>query len=392
MAGHALLSPSAASRWLTCTPAPRLEALFPDKSSEFADEGTVAYAVAEFYLRNLDDELGFEIDIEAAFSDDKLGPMFEEHYSDELKQHAIDFGDFVLEEAVGDHALLIEQKLDLRMWGVPEGFGTGDAIVVRDGTLFMNDLKYGRGVKVSAVENKQLMLYALGCIDAYSFLYGFDTISLRIYQPRLNNISIWSITVKELEEWAKEVAVKAKLAFEGKGEFVAGEHCRFCKAAPKCKALADHAFEKVKEEFAEDEGPAQMNGLMSMEEIKDVMDRLPVAEIFFKQVKEYVFSKLLSGEKVPGYKLVKGKASRYFKDPDKVEKTLVKAGFSDKIYTEPIPAQLKTLSAIEKSIKKSNFTKLLSDFVGIKEGNPNLAPEKDAREEYSSLESDFADD
>ena len=165
MGSHAILSPSAASRWMACTPAPRLEELFPNTSSEFADEGTVAHAVAEAYLHNFDNPAKYAEAIDDLFLDSYHGPMFDKHFSAELEQYAIDFGDFVLEEAVGDHILLIEQRLDLRRW-VPEGFGTADGIVVRDGTLFMNDLKYGKGVKVSSVENKQLMIYALGCIEA----------------------------------------------------------------------------------------------------------------------------------------------------------------------------------------------------------------------------------
>lgn len=391
MAGHAILSPSGASRWLTCTPAPRLEERFPNKSSDFADEGTLAHAIAEAYLRNFDDPMGFDFAKIQIEEDPYLGPMYKKFYSPELEAHAIDFGDFVLEECVGDHILLVEQKLDITAW-VPEGYGTGDAIVLKDGTLYMNDLKYGRGVKVSAVENKQLMLYGLGCIDTYSMIYQFDTISIRIYQPRLNNISIWTVTVAELLEWAKTVTIQAEKAFKGVGDFVPGEHCRFCKAAGQCKALADYSFELSKAEFKEDEGFAQLKGLMTEEEIAEAMGRMPVAEIFFKQVKEHVFAKLLSGEGFPGFKLVEGRKTRYFKDVDKVESILIKAGFKDEIYTPPVPPKLKTLAAIEKDIKKSNFNRLVSDFVALKPGSPNLVPETDPREEYSSGDLDFADD
>lgn len=392
MGSHAILSPSAASRWMTCTPAPRLEELYPDSSSEFADEGTVAHAVAEAYLLYHHDLDAYADALNALFLDSYHGPMFDKHFSPELEQHAIDFGDFVLEEAVGDHALLVEQRLDLRRW-VPEGFGTADGIVVRDGTLFMNDLKYGKGVKVSAVENKQLMIYALGCIEAYSFLYDFDTVSMRIFQPRINNISVFSMSVADLMEWAKEVSVKAELAFKGEGEFVPGEHCRFCKAKAECKALADFAMQEVVDEFKDDEeGIAQIRGLLSDQEVADILKKMPVAEIFFKAVKDHAYSKLLSGDKLPGFKLVEGRRTRYFTDPDKVKEILDSSQFKDLVYTPPKPAELKTLSAIETSIKKKNFNALLSPYVSLRDGKPTIAEEADPREEYSSIDIDFADD
>lgn len=377
---HAKLSPSGADRWLTCTKAPSWEENYPDSTSEFAEEGTLAHTFAETYLRYHDDPKGLKKALKALEKD----PLYAKYYSEELSEHAQDFADYVLERCTGIHILAIEQRLDLTDW-VEEGFGTGDAIVVKDGVLDLIDLKYGRGVKVSSVENKQLMIYGLGCYAKYSWMYEFDTIRLNIFQPRLNNISVWSISVEDLLKWADEVLTpKAKLAYAGEGEEVPGEHCRFCRHKANCRALSNLALEMAEKEFDE---------ALTPEEIGEIIPKMDVVEIYIKAVREHAYSKLLSGEKIPGFKLVKGRSTRVLKDLDVIESRLIEAGFpEDKIKTEPVAPKLLGLTALERAVGKKAFSELLSDCIARQDGKPTLAPETDKREEYSSVEADFGEE
>lgn len=379
---HAILSPSSAERWLACTPSPRMEEGYDDQSSSFAEEGTLAHALAEVHLRHHDDKKA----LSSALKKLKKDPLYEKYYCDEMDEHARGFADFVLEQCTDDYVLEVEQRLDLTKW-VPEGFGTGDAIVVKDGILNLNDLKYGRGVKVSAVENKQLMIYALGCIEKYGWVYDFHTVRLNIYQPRLNNISIWRISVEELLKWAdEELAPRADMAFSGEGEHVPGTHCRFCKAKADCRALADFSLELAKEEFRE---PAKL----SVEEKAEILPKLDILEMFIKALREDVYATLLGGGTVPGYKLVKGRSTRVYTDVDAIRAELHKHGFTDdQINTPPKEPTLLPLTALEKVLKKKTFTEIVGPFLSIKEGNPAIAPESDPRDEYSAVENDFADE
>lgn len=380
MAKHALLSPSSASRWLACTPSPRLEAQYPDQTSEFAEEGALAHSMAEIYLRYHDDPKGLAKALKDISSKD---PLYQKYYNSDLDQHAHDFANYVLELCSGDYKLEIEQRLDFTEW-VEQGFGTGDAIVVKDEVLNLIDLKYGKGVRVSAIENTQLKIYALGCWAKYSWMYDFDTVRLHIYQPRLDNISIWSISVEDLLLWAEEELVpKAALAYEGKGEQVPGEHCRFCKAKAECRALANHALELAKEEFAEPK-------TLSPEEIGAIIPKIDIAEIYIKAVREHAYSKLLSGESIPGYKLVKGRATRTYTNIEAIKKALLEAGFGEDDILTPIKQrELLGVTALEKNIKKKNFDTIVDPYITRVEGKPSMAPETDKREEYSSVQSDF---
>lgn len=379
---HALLSPSSASQWLTCTPSPRLTEGYEDSSSDFADEGTLAHSYAETFLTHHSDSKALKKALKAMEKD----KHYEKHYSPELVEHASNFADYVLEQCVGDHALEVEQKLDLRNW-VPEGFGTGDAIVVKDGILNLNDLKFGRGVRVSSVENKQLMIYGLGCIDKYSWIYDFHTIRLHIYQPRINNISVWSITVDELVKWGEEeLKPKAKLAWDGAGTTVAGEHCRFCKVKGECKSLAEFSLSILKDDFKEAH-------LLTPEEIGEILPKVATVEIFLKAIHDHAYGSLLGGGTIPGYKLVKGRPTRVYTDVDDIRKALNDAGYTDDaINVPPKPPTLLTLTAMEKMLKKKEFDKIVAPYVKRVDGKPAIAPESDKRDEYIMIEAEFADE
>ena len=247
---HAVLSPSSASRWLSCTPSARLEMQFPDKAGDFALEGSLAHEFGELRLKRYSNIID-----EPEWNKKTSELMENRFYSESLEEYAENYAAFVWEKyqlaqkTTADAVLRIEEKIDLTAY-VPEGFGTGDAVILADGTMEIIDLKYGKGVQVSAVENKQMMLYALGALDMFGFMYAIHTVRMTIYQPRLDNISEWEIPAEELLIWgANELAPRAKMAFAGEGSFVPGKHCQFCRAKAQCRALAEKNLETAKHEF-----------------------------------------------------------------------------------------------------------------------------------------------
>ena len=376
--GHAVLSPSAAGRWLACTPSARLEERFPDNAGDYAKEGTLAHAFGETFL------LGLLLGTSVTERLEKL--RGEEFYSIELEDYADDYAAYVWEEfcrireETPDAVLRIEEKIDLTEY-VPEGFGTGDAVIIADGTLTVIDLKYGKGVNVSAVNNKQMMLYALGTLRRYELLYGVDKVRMAIYQPRLGNVSEWEIEVPVLKDWAKNyLAPRAAMAFKGEGDFVPGDHCRFCRAKALCKALAEKNIEAAKHEFDE-------VGLMTDEEVAAVLAEAEGIKTWITSVEDYALKAALEGKTFQGFKLVEGRSVRKYADEGKVAETLLGYGYKeDQIYK---PKELKTITAMEKTLTKKTFNELLGGLVVKPAGKPTLVPETDSRPEWSSAEADF---
>lgn len=237
---HANLGASKASQWLACTPSIRLGEQYEETTSIFAKEGTFMHELSELYL-------SYELkQITKAQLNKKLKQMKQnEFYNPEIEQAVQTYVDVVTEKVneararSKDPLILIEQKVDFSPW-VPEAFGTGDLILFSGNRLEIVDLKGGKGVKVSAVENPQMRLYALGAINSFGVLFDINSILMTIVQPRLDNISTDEMQVEELLEWAEnEVKPKAELAFKGEGDFVAGEHCRFCRVKATCRARAE---------------------------------------------------------------------------------------------------------------------------------------------------------
>lgn len=376
--GHAVLSPSAASRWLACTPSARLEERFPDNAGDFAKEGTLAHEFGQTLLTGLLDNEDM-----AGMLDTLRNDTF---YTHEMEDYAEGYASFVWEEFcrirqnTPDAILRIEEKIDLTDY-VPDGFGTGDAVIIADNVLTVIDLKYGKGVKVSAIENKQMMLYALGTLSHYEIMYGVDKVRMIIYQPRLGNVSEWQASAEVLKNWADNyLKPRARLAFDGAGDYVPGEHCRFCRAKAQCKALAEKNIEAAKHEFDE-------VGLMSDEEVAAVLAEAEGIKTWIMAVEEYALKAALEGKKFPGFKLVEGRSVRRYADESKVAKTLLDCGYkAEQIYK---PQELKTITALEKLLTKKAFNTLLSDLVVKPAGKPTLVAESDARPEWSSAEADF---
>lgn len=383
MSSHALLSPSSASRWLICTPSARLEERFPDNSGEAAREGSLAHelgeALAKLYSKQIK-KSEFNRIVKAI----EASPYYSADMLDLMEGYAA----FVMErykeaqKRTKDAVLQVETKLDLTAY-VPDGFGTGDAIIAADGTLDIIDLKYGKGVPVSAEENKQMMLYGLGALLLFDLQYEIQNVRMTIYQPRLDNISTFEVPAGDLILWGEsELKPLAEQAFIGDGAYVSGEHCRFCRARAQCKARAEENLKLAEYDFKE--GP-----LLSDDEISAILGRAPQFKTWLNAIEEYALSEAVNNSRTwPGFKLVEGRSVRAYVDQDKVVEALKKAGFEDAIIYE---RSLLGITAMEKAITKAKFNEVLGDLVVKPQCKLTLAPLSDRRPAYNGLESAIND-
>lgn len=357
---HAVLSASSSHRWLNCNPSARLEEKFEDNETEAAAEGTAAHALCEHKLRKM-------LKLRSRKPTSKYD-------CDEMDEYTDGYVEFVSEQIAQakqfckDPLVLIEQKLDFSCY-VPDGFGTGDCLVVADHLLHIIDFKYGMGVLVDAVENPQMMLYALGALRLFDSLYEIDTVSMSIYQPRRDNVSTWTISVAELNEWAENTLVpKAKLAFEGKGEFSPGTWCTFCKAAVKCRARAEAKLQLAKYEFAEPP-------LLSDEEIEDILGRVDDLTKWANEIVAYAQDAAINhGKTWSGFKLVESRTIRKYSDEEAVAQAASDAGYHDIYKNSLIP-----ITEMEKLMGKKTFAEVLGGLVVKPQGKPTLVPASDKR-------------
>ena len=357
---HAVLSASSSHRWLNCNPSARREEKFEDNETEAAAEGTAAHALCEHKLRKM-------LKLRSRKPTSKYD-------CDEMDEYTDGYVEFVSEQIAQakqfckDPLVLIEQKLDFSCY-VPDGFGTGDCLVVADHLLHIIDFKYGMGVLVDAVENPQMMLYALGALRLFDSLYEIDTVSMSIYQPRRDNVSTWTISVAELNEWAENTLVpKAKLAFEGKGEFSPGTWCTFCKAAVKCRARAEAKLQLTKYEFAEPP-------LLSDEEIEDILGRVDDLTKWANEIVAYAQDAAINhGKTWSGFKLVESRTIRKYSDEEAVAQAASDAGYHDIYKKSLIP-----ITEMEKLMGKKTFAEVLGGLVVKPQGKPTLVPASDKR-------------
>lgn len=373
MEEHALLSASSSHRWLCCTPSAKLEESFENKSSVFAEEGTAAHALAEYKLKKY---FGEKVKKPKSEFDEKEL----EYYTDIYFDYACE----LISEAKArskDPIILVEQKLDFSNY-VPEGFGTGDLVIVADKILDIMDLKYGKGVEVSAVNNPQMMLYAIGALNLFDSLYDIEKVRMTICQPRLDNISTFEIKVEDLIKWAKDVVKpKAELAIKGEGEFCAGEHCRFCRARLNCRARAEENMKMAQYDFRK--GP-----FLTEDEITEILSNIDEFQKWASDIQAYALDKAINqNKKWDGFKLVEGRSSRKYSDEEAVSKTLTGAGFKEEdIYSK----NLLGITAMEKAIGKKKFKELLKDLVYKPQGKLTLVLESDKRTEIkNTAEADF---
>ena len=373
MAKHALLSASSSARWLNCPPSAKLCAEAEDTVSTYAQEGTDAHEVCEYLVNKA---------LNRPMEDPTDRLLF---YDAEMKDAAEGYRDFVMDQIedakrlCGDPLVCVEQKLDFSRW-VERGFGTGDCVIVADDLLHIIDFKYGLGVLVSAKDNPQLKCYALGAVDTFEDLYRLSRVKLTIYQPRRDNIDSFELTVGDLLKWGDEVlAPTARLAYEGKGEFSAGDHCMFCKVKAVCRKRAEYAMDLARHEF---EDPRVLDEF----EIADVLRKVDTLVSWAEDVKEYALSQALTGVKYPGFKVVEGRSNRKYTDEVEVARTVSGAGY------DPYEKKLLNVTAMQKQLGKKKFEELLSGLIMKPQGKPVLAPETDARPEFSTAQNDFMEE
>lgn len=400
---HAFLSASSANRWLNCTAAPTFEKNFPDSTSQYAEEGTVAHAICEIQARR---KFGINLD-RNKLSRDLAKLKKSEYYDEEMLTTAKAYVDYLVEKAMtfdNPPYVVQEVKVDFSEY-VPDGFGTCDCVMIGGGRLHITDYKHGKGVRVDAVGNPQMRLYALGALKHFSAIFG-DTIkyvSMGICQPRLSETaSEESMTVKELRAWGESIKPLAQAAYNGAGEYKSGEWCRFCKGRAQCKARAqkNSALEDFKDFIPQGKvDPAVavlpqearvMLGVPNMltdEEVGELLTKGAELVKWYNDLQEYALGAILDGKTVPGYKVVAGKSIRAFKNVEAAFNILRSKGYTDDILLEHKP---KTLAALEKSIGKKEFSELLSDEIIKPQGKPTLVAEGDKREPYNKAVADFA--
>ena len=382
---HALLSASGASRWLTCTPSARLEEKFTEsKSSIYADEGTLAHEFADLNLHWIFATEATDYKVrEAELKKLRRHPLYSPEMEDEVEKYTNYVAETFKEARAKtkDAKLLIEQRLDFSHL-VEQGFGTGDACIVADGVLDIIDLKYGKGVVVHAEENPQLKLYGAGALRAFELEYDIHTVKLTIVQPRLDHVSTFEISVKDLEKWGEEVVKpKAVQAYIGEGNQVAGDHCKWCKVKPMCKTLAEKNMDLAKHDFADPH-------LLNEKDLINIFEQQPMLVDWVSAVADYILKEALKGKKWLGYKLVEGRSNRRFSSEERVVDLLTKEGFSIDKFAN---TKLKGLGDLEKLLGKSKFEPVLGDLIIKPPGAPTLVPLADKRPEFNSAEQAKAD-
>ena len=378
MAKHAFLAASASERWLHCPPSAKLCAQEDDQGSEYARQGSDAHALCEHLLLK-------------ALGRETRDPTEDLTYYDaEMQEAAEGYASFVMEQVAeaktlcADPLICVEQTVDFSKW-VPHGFGTADALIVADDTLYITDMKYGVGCLVTAdgedgTGNSQLKCYALGAIDTFGDLYDINRIRLSIFQPRRDNVDTFELTKADLLQWADDVlAPIAKLAYEGQGEFEAGNHCQFCRVKATCRKRAEYAMELAKYEFAD--APT-----LDENEIAEILPQIDTLVSWAEDIKSYALNQALSGVRYPGFKLVAGRSNRKYADEAAVARVVSEAGY------DPYDKKLVGITEMTKRLGKKRFEELLNGLLIKPEGKPVLVPASDTRPELNNAKNDFMEE
>lgn len=393
---HAVLSASSSKQWLHCPPSIRLQENFPNESSVYAAEGTFAHEVCEYKVRKY-------------LKERVKRPQSEEFDTEEIEQITDMYAEFVIsiiekmKENGCEPLAFVEERVNYSHIA-PSGFGTADMLIIgKDengkGMLHVVDFKTGKGVFVDADHNSQMMLYALGGLAAYGFIYEIEIVRMSIVQPRLDNISTFECSRAELEGWGESIKPIAKLAYEGKGEQKPGDWCRFCRAKPVCKACADEALALCRKDFLDLDAGAfdetaeesdmtapyeadtqtvvfKQPGLIPLSELAEILPTLNRISSWIEAVFAFVSSEAINhGVPIPGYKVVEGRSKRIFTDTKAVVDTAVQNGYTD-LYKQ----SLITLTEFEKMMGKKKFNELLGKFVAKPPGKLTLVPDSDPRE------------
>ncbi len=369
---HALLSASGAHRWLSCPPSAQLEQQFPDTTSKAAKEGTLAHELAELKVRNYFYTVDFgKRKLTAAINKLKK----EELWEDEMMGYTDEYLDYVKSIALAfssEPYAAIEKRVDLTAY-IPDGFGTADCILIGSGILHVIDFKYGKSPdgRVSAEQNPQMLLYALGAYEAYRMLYPVQEIRLSIVQPRISDgISEWSCTVDELMQFAQLVKERAILAIKGEGEFKPDpKTCRYCRARARCRARAEKNVELAS---MTDKNPK----LLTNEELGQYLLKGKDVAKWLGDVQDCALAECLVGNEVAGWKAVEGRGGREWTDMDLAFARLQENGVPETILWERKPL---TLAQVEKAVGKKEFESFVGDMVIKRPGKPTLVEQLDQR-------------
>lgn len=370
---HAVLSASSSHRWLQCPPSALLCSKAGDTTSEFAIQGTDAHSLCEYKLKTA---LGQE-------SSDSTENLT--YFNEEMEDCADMYVQYVMEQLAAvqktckDPLVLVEQRLDFSRW-VPQGFGTGDCVIVADGVLSITDMKFGCGLLVEAERNPQLMCYALGALDLFDDIYDIEQVSMTIFQPRRENISTYIISKEELLSWADDtLKPTAELAAKGEGEFKAGEHCRFCKVKATCRKRAEYNLELARYDF-------EMPPTLEDDEIEAILSKADALVSWVSDVKEYALQQAISGKEWHDWKIVEGRSNRRYVNEHAVAETVEKAGY------DPYEHKVLGITAMTKLLGKTKFEDMLSGFIEKPQGKPTLVPMSDKRPAMNTAASDFKED
>lgn len=378
---HALLSASAAERWLYCPPSARLEEQFPEETSDYAEEGTLAHTICELKLRRIFLEPGMaDRTFNARLNKLKKHVL----YKPEMLRFTDEYVDYIKEIAYSypvPPSVAVEQKVD---YGhiAPEGFGTADCIIIYGNELHVIDFKYGQGVPVKAENNPQLALYALGAMAAYSIIYRIEKVTLHVIQPRLRQFSRWDTSANALETWGEWVRERAEMAWKGKGDFQQGYWCKFCKAAATCRHRTN-ANLSLEECIVADENGKKVSHplppLINNEEVGQILGKAQHLAAWVKKLEKYALDALMKGESIPGWKIVEGRSNRTIVDVDAAYTKLQEAGYAEALLYNRVPV---SLTEAEKLISKEDYADILSKYVQKPKGKPTLVPEADQRPAY----------
>jgi len=360
MAEHAVLSASSSHRWLNCPPSARLEREFENNSSIAAEEGTAAHALCEHKLKK-----ALRMRSKRPVSD---------YCTDEMEECTDAYAEFVMEQyelakqTCKDPVVLIEQRLDFSSY-VPDGFGTGDCLIISDGLLHIIDFKYGMGVLVEAENNPQMKLYALGALEIYDALYDIKEVSTTIFQPRRENVSTWTIPVTVLRDWAEsELKPTAEKAYNGGGEYLPGEWCTFCRAAAKCRARAEEKLKLAQSEF-------RLPPLLTDAEIEKILTVIPGLTKWADEIMAYATNAAVShGKSWNGFKVVEGRSVRKYSDESRVAEAAAAHGYKDVYRQSLIP-----MTEMQKLMGKAKFEEILGGLICKPPGKPTLVPLSDKR-------------
>jgi len=371
---HALLSPSSSERWISCPPSVRMSEGIEEKPSEYAAEGTAAHSLCEYKLREL---LGYkQSDIRENL----------DYYNEEMEDCTEEYRNYInelLAENNGRKPLMfVEQRVDFSRF-VKEGFGTSDCIIIDNDTIYIIDFKYGKGVEVNAVNNTQMMIYAIGALEMFDGIFDINHVIMTIFQPRLSNISTFEMTKHELYHWAFNVLKPAAdMAYQGTGTFKCGDYCRFCKAKTICRARAEYNLKLAQYDF---KMPATLEDI----EIESLLGKLDMLIDWAEDIKTYALDQAVQGKKWRGYKIVEGRSNRKYTDEKAVADKVTKAGY------DPYEKKVLGITAMSKLLGKKKFEELLSGLVEKPQGKPTLVSESDDRPEMNiaaNAAQDFEED